>query len=160
MTIVHWNVIHCPNVYSSAWASALFILGRWACEGLVRGINDEFEIPALLFLCFLGLVNLVRCRYPPKFKVKTTQKKHDKKQQEGVQRSYGRSAGSPRGTRLRRKYASRKPIVQQRHRRLTEQRQQLHQQPVQLIYLTINKEEENEKKIAILCISSFATGNS
>ena len=74
MTIVHWNVIHCPNVYSSAWASALFILGRWACEGLVRGINDEFEIPALLFLCFLGLVNLVRCRYPPKFKVKTTQK--------------------------------------------------------------------------------------
>ena len=49
----------------TAWASALFIFGSGACEGLIRGIGDELDTRASFFMGFQNSLLCFRWRYQP-----------------------------------------------------------------------------------------------
>ncbi len=50
--------IQIPMIYTTAWASALLILGRWQYQSQVCGMSDEFRFPRFLFSSFYVCVGL------------------------------------------------------------------------------------------------------
>ena len=44
--------IQIPMIYTTAWASALLILGRWQYQSQVCGMSDVFRFPRFLFSSF------------------------------------------------------------------------------------------------------------